>query len=127
MIASAFIRMAKTLLTLSVIVVTAYAIQDDAIAMHTVGGCLSRDGESWTLTKATVGEPTEQAFTTREELRVSILQKLGTLTYRLLGVAEFMVDRHEGHKVQVKGLRLSIDNDLRLNVTSLQQLAPLCQ
>ena len=56
-----------------------------------------------------------------------MLQKLETLTYRLLGVVEFMVDEHEGHKVQVKSLRLSIDNDLRLNVTSLQPLAPLCQ
>ena len=56
-----------------------------------------------------------------------MFQKLGTLTYRLLGVGEFMVDEHEGHKVQVKGLRLSIDNDLRLNATSLQPLAPLCQ
>ena len=127
MIASAFIRMADTLLTLSVIVVTAYAIHDNAIAMHTVVGCLSRDGENWTLTQATVGELTQQAFTTREELQVSMFQKLGTLTYRLLGVVEFMVDEHEGHKVQVKGLRLSIDNDLRLNATSLQQLAPLCQ
>ena len=50
MIASAFILMADTLLTLSVIVVTAYAIHDNAIAMHTVVGCLSRDGENWTLT-----------------------------------------------------------------------------
>ena len=95
--------------------------------MHTVVGCLYRDGENWTLTQATVGELTQQAFTTREELQVSMFQKLGTLTYRLLGVGEFMVDEHEGHKVRVKGLRLSIDNDLRLNATSLQPLAPLCQ
>ena len=107
--------------------VSAHAGQDDPIELRTVVGCVARDVDSWILERATEGEPTERAFTSQDELAVSRQQALGSLTYRLLGVGEFGVDGHDGHKVQVKGLRLHMDGELRLNVTSFQHLAPACE
>ena len=104
-----------------------YAGQDEPIELRTVVGCLARDADSWTLERATEGEPTERAFTSQDEIAVSRQQALGSLTYRLLGVGEFGVDGHDGHKIQVKGLRLNIDGELRLNVTSFQHLTPACE
>ena len=115
------------LLVLGLPGVSARAGQDDPIELHTVVGSLARDADSWTLERATEGEPTERAFTSQDEIAVSRQQALGSLTYRLLGVGEFSVDGHDGHKVQVKGLRLHMDGQLRLNVTSFQHLAPTCE
>lgn len=115
------------LLVLGLPGVSAPAGQDEPIELRTVVGCLARDADSWTLERATEGEPTERAFTSQDEIAVSHQQALGSLTYRLLGVGEFGVDGHDGHKVQVKGLRLNIDGELRLNVTSFQHLAPACE
>ena len=106
---------------------SAQARQDDPIELRTVVGCLSRTADSWTLTRATEGEPTDRAFTSEDEIAGSRQQPLGSLTYRLLGIGEFGVDEHDGHKVQVKGLRLNIDGELRLNVTSFQHLEPACE
>jgi hypothetical protein len=105
---------------------SAPAGQDDPIELRTVVGCLSRAANSWTLERATEGEPTDRAFTSEDEIAVSRSQPLGSLTYRLLGIGEFGVDGHDGHKVQVKGLRLNMDGELRLNVTSFQHLEPAC-
>ncbi len=118
---------AVLLLVLGVFGVSTGAGQDDPIELRTVVGCLARDADSWTLERATEGDPSERAFTSQDEIDVSRQQALGSLTYRLLGVGEFGVDTHDGHKVQVKGLRLNIDGELRLNVTSFQHLAPACE
>ncbi len=115
------------LLVLGLPGVSAPAGQDEPIELRTVVGCLARDADSWTLERATEGEPTERAFTSQDEIAVSHQQALGSLTYRLLGVGEFGVDAHNDHKVQVKGLRLNIAGELRLNVTSFQHLSPDCQ
>ena len=127
MIVPAPTGIATVLSVLSLTDVTGYTAQDDSIEMRTVVGCLARAGESWTLEQATAGEPTERAFTSREELDTSKLQELGVLIYRLLGIAEFGAAELEGHKVQVKGLRVSNNNDLRFDVTPFQHLDPLCQ
>ena len=118
---------AVLVLVLSVPGVSGHTGQDDPIELRTVVGCLARDADSWTLDRATEGEPTDRAFTTEDEIEESQQRALGSLTYRLLGVGEFGVDAHDGHKVQVKGLRLNIAGELRLNVTSFQHLSPDCQ
>ena len=102
----------------------AQAGQDSAIEPRTVVGCLRSGGGEWMLDRATAGEPSERAFTSRDELDASRRQALGSPTYRLLGVGEFAIDDHNGHKV--KGLRFDHDGELRLNVTSFQPLAPNC-
>ena len=118
---------AVLVLVLSVPGVSGHTGQDDPIELRTVVGCLAHDANSWTLDRATEGEPTDRAFTTEDEIEESQQRTLGSLTYRLLGVGEFGVDAHDGHKVQVKGLRLNIAGELRLNVTSFQHLSPVCQ
>ncbi len=104
----------------------AQAGQDPEVEMRTVVGCLAGGG-AWMLERATPGEPTEQAFTSEDELDASRGRALGSLSYRLLGVGEFAVEDHDGHKVQVKGLRFARDGELRLNVTSFQPLDPDCR
>ena len=106
---------------------SAQAGQDAAIELRTVVGCLAGSGDAWMLQRATEGEPTERAFTSEDELDDSRRRALGSLSYRLLGVGEFAVGDHDGHKVQVKGLRFARDGELRLNVTSFQPLDPDCR
>lgn len=106
---------------------SARAGQEAAIELRTVVGCLAGGGDAWMIERATEGEPTERAFTSEEEIDDSRRQALGSLSYRLLGVGEFPVGDHDGHKVQVKGLRFARDGELRLNVTSFQPLEPDCR
>lgn len=101
--------------------------QEAAVELRTVVGCVARSGGGWMLERATEGEPTERAFTSEDELDDSRRRGLGSLSYRLLGVGEFAVGDHDGHKVQVKGLRFVRDGELRLNVTSFQPLDPDCR
>ena len=101
--------------------------QQAAVELRTVVGCVARSGSGWMLERATEGEPTERAFTSEDELDGSRRRGLGSLSYRLLGVGEFAVGDHDGHKVQVKGLRFARDGELRLNVTSFQPLDPDCR
>ena len=117
---------ASVLLAGTVAGAVAQAGQDAAVELRTVVGCLAASGAVWTLEHATEGEPTEQAFTSREEVDASRRRALGSLTYRLLGVGEFALEDRDGHKVQVKGLRFARDGELRLNVTSFQPLDPDC-
>ena len=99
------------------------------VALVTVVGCLTEEvGDlPWVLERATEGEPTEQAFTSEEEIARSAAGALGSLQFRLLGVGEFGIEPHIGHRVQVKGLKLRYDGEWRLNITSFQQLASTCE
>ena len=42
-------------------------------------------------------------------------------------VGEFGIEPHVGHKVQAKGLEVTLDGERRLNITSFQHLAPACE
>ena len=99
------------------------------VTLVTVVGCLAEEAGDlpWILERATAGEPTEQAFTSEEELARSAGDALGELRYRLLGVGEFGVESHVGHRVQAKGLKFGYDGEWRLNITSFQHLAPTCE
>ncbi len=120
-------RAVSVLLAGMVAVAPAQAGQDPEVELRTVVGCLAGGGGAWMLERATPGEPTERAFTSREELEASRGRALGSLSYRLLGVGEFAVEDHDGHKVQVKGLWFARDGELRLNVTSFQPLDLDCR
>ena len=103
--------------------------QQQLIQMVTVVGCLQQvSGDlPWMLEKATEGTPSETAFTSQDEVDESQDRALGTLEYRLLGVGEFDIEPHVGHKVQAKGLEVTLDGERRLNITSFQHLAPACE
>ena len=91
-------------------------------------GCLTQGpGNTWTVTSAT--EPAKAAigFSKPEELKVAETKALGTLRFRLLGLAEFAPADHKGHKVVVKGLWIKDGSDPRLNVTSLMTASAACK
>jgi hypothetical protein len=50
----------------------------------------------------------------------------GTQDFRLISVNSFMPDLHNGQKVEAKGLIYRETGESRLNVTSLQMVAPNC-
>jgi mono/diheme cytochrome c family protein len=92
-------------------------------------GCLSPEANgAWSLVKADGPRPVRARIvdgTTPEELKISAAQPLGTQTFPLLSVTRQQAP-FEGHKVQVKGV-LTRQNTLdRINVMSLDSVAPTC-
>ncbi len=109
---------------------SALAVQKQGdVKLMTVVGCLRHDSGDlpWVLERATGGKNAKTAFSSQDELRASGEQSLGSFEHRLLGVSEFGVEPHVGHKVQVKGLQFSYEGESRINVTSFQHLAPNCE
>ena len=109
---------------------SALAVQEQGdVKLMTVVGCLRHDSGDlpWVLERATEGKNAKTAFSSQDELRASGEQSLGSFEHRLLGVSEFGVGPHVGHKVQVKGLQFSYEGESRINVTSFQHLAPNCE
>ena len=92
-------------------------------------GCLTpQANNTWALDKSGVPRPVHDRIvegTTPEELKLSAAQPLSTLMFPLLSVTEKGAS-YAGHKVQVKGV-LTRQNTLeRINVMSLDSLAPTC-
>lgn len=94
-----------------------------------VVGCLRQDTGDvpWVLDRATEGTPASTPYTSEEEVSASADLPLGSLEYRLVGSGPFDVERHVGHRVQAKGLRLTYEGERRLNLTSFQHVAPSCE
>jgi mono/diheme cytochrome c family protein len=92
-------------------------------------GCLGAEPNSmWALVKAGSPAPVRSRIvdgTTPEELKGSAAQPLGTQTFRLLSVAPRGAS-YAGHKVQVKGVLTRQNQIERINVMSLESLAPAC-
>ena len=109
-------------------------------------GCVVRDGATWTLTRASEPVVTRVAFSSTTAIEEAKSTSLGTGTYSLIGVAEFLpvgglLDQFQrseftasesanstgalvpGHRVLVKGL--FIENQ-RINLTSVIGLADSC-
>ena len=91
-------------------------------------GCLTQgSGNAWTVTSATEPARATIGFSKPEELKAAEVKALGTLQFRLLGLAEFAPADHKGHKVVVKGLWIKDASDPRLNVTSLMTASTACK
>jgi S-disulfanyl-L-cysteine oxidoreductase SoxD len=92
-------------------------------------GCLSAEANNtWALVKAGSPRPVRARIvdgTTQEELKVSAAQPLGTQTFPLLSVTQQAASR-VGHKVQVKGVLTRQNTVERINVMSLESVAPMC-
>jgi mono/diheme cytochrome c family protein len=92
-------------------------------------GCLSPEAnDTWALVKA--GSPRAVRArivdgTTPEELKVSAAQPLGTQAFPLLSVTQRGAS-YAGHKVQVKGVLTRQNTVERINVMSLESVAPMC-
>jgi mono/diheme cytochrome c family protein len=92
-------------------------------------GCLTpQANDTWALVKASGPRPVRARIvkgTTPEELSVSAAQALGSQTFLLLSVAPQGASL-AGHKVQVKGVLNRQNKIERINVMSLDSVAPAC-
>jgi len=92
-------------------------------------GCLSQAANNtWALAKAGSPRPVRARIvgeTTREELNASAAQPLGTQTFPLLSVTPEGA-AYAGHKVQVTGVLTRQNTIDRINVMSLESVAPTC-
>jgi len=99
-------------------------------AIIQVVGCMTQDGDNWTLTS--VGQPSRirnSEKSTPEELKDASSKSLGTLTFRLQNLAmlgAFAPDAHKGHKMVAKGAFMRQANTDRLSVTELEMIGPQC-
>jgi len=99
-------------------------------AIVQIVGCMSQDGDSWSLTNA--AEPMRLRMSekaTPEELKAAEAKPLGTMTFRLQNLAmlgSFTPDAHKGHKMMAKGPLIRQSNTERISVTELEMLAPSC-
>ena len=90
-------------------------------------GCLAqRPDNRWVLTSA--GEPVvsrDQPLTS-DELKKAAASPLGDDKFLLVSVLPFKPNAYQGQKVSAKGLFYKAPSENRLNVTSLQPVAPSC-
>ena len=97
-------------------------------ALVQVVGCLAAGPDAaWIVGSAT--EPIrskDPSPSTNDELKTSQAAALGSKTFLLLNVYP-RPDAYKGHKVEAKGFLIRDPNGDRLNVTSVQSLAPGCQ
>ncbi len=96
-------------------------------ALVQVVGCLVVQApNAWTLSHASEPVRTkEPASSTGDELKTSTATPLGAAAFRLLNVYP-RPDAYAGHKVEAKGFLIRDPAGDRLNVTSVQSLAPAC-
>ena len=91
-------------------------------------GCLSEGpAKAWTLTNA--AEPARAGragFSRPEEVKAAEGRGLGSQQIKLIGMTEMNPGPHRGHKVLVKGLLIKDASGQRINVTSLETVAPGC-
>ena len=92
-------------------------------------GCLSAAAnDAWALVQASSPRPVRARIvggTTPDELKASAAQALGTQTFPLMSVKPQSASL-AGHKVQVKGVLTRQKTVERINVMSLDSVAPTC-
>jgi hypothetical protein len=96
-------------------------------ALVQVVGCLTEAPENtWMLTNASEPARTKNPQPSKDdELKNSEKIALGSENFRLMNVYP-APDSRKGHKVEAKGLLIRDPRGDRINVTSLQSLAPAC-
>ena len=119
--------------------------------LMSVVGCATRTAEgAWMLTNATDGVESKVLFVSAKEIEEAKKKALGKNQYKLLGTLEFLTKEEllkdalrskftrpdvanatgqlqDGRKLLVKGLLITVSNEKRLNLVSVQQLADTCK
>ena len=97
-------------------------------ALVSVVGCLNQAVDNgWLLVNASEPARTKDPASSKDEELRSIQSKtLGTQKLLLMNVYP-SPDAYKSHKVETKGFLIREPNETRLNVTSLQSLAPDCE
>jgi len=90
-------------------------------------GCLAEDPDAtWMLADASEPIRTKDPAASKDdELKNSEAAALGAQTFQLLNVYP-RPDQYKGHKVEAKGFLIRDPGGDRINVTSVQTLAPRC-
>jgi S-disulfanyl-L-cysteine oxidoreductase SoxD len=95
-------------------------------ALVQVIGCLQNSGDGWTLTQAAPPVRTENPDASpAEQLGKLASTPAGTGNLRLLGIYS-APDEHKGHRMEAKGFLVKDPDGDRLNVVSLEMIAPAC-
>ena len=129
--------------------------QNDEPALSTpimsVVGCGSRTADGiWMLTNATDGVESRVLFASDEELQEAAQQALGSKNYVLIGTTDFLSQEdllshpqraqftrpavanatgqlQNGRKLFVKGLLITAQNEMRLNLVAVHQVSETCE
>jgi mono/diheme cytochrome c family protein len=100
-------------------------------AIVSVVGCMTPDGDNWTLTKA--ADPSRLRVAekaTADELKAAGAKPLGTQTFRLQNLAmlgAFDPQAHKGHKMMAKGPVIRNSSGERISVTELEMVGSSCE
>jgi hypothetical protein len=96
-------------------------------ALVQVIGCLTQGAnKTWMLTKTTDPVQTREETSTSVALKTAAAKSLGAQTYLLVSAGAFHPESHKGEKVEARGLLYREPGENRLNLTSLQTVAPSC-
>jgi len=104
----------------------------NALQVVAVVGCVTADGDAWTLTNASGplvvptadGKAETGSGVTFERAKA---EPPGKERYRLMNMlAELHVADHKGQRVLVKGLILGDGKDRRINLMAFEPIAPSC-
>jgi hypothetical protein len=100
--------------------------QDTASVVEVVG-CLQQSAAGgWALIHAGDASVSPTQATSAAAVKAAGKKPLGNGRYQLLGFDVFLPRSHPGRRVVVKGVLVQDNEDSRLNVTSLQELAAGC-
>ena len=92
-----------------------------------VVGCLTQGPKNvWVLTNTSEPIVTKEDEPTATGLKTAAAKPLGAQTFQLVSVSGFTPESHKGHKMEARGLLYREPDDARLNLTSLQMVAPSC-
>jgi mono/diheme cytochrome c family protein len=94
------------------------------ILVQTIGCLTQGPKNTWSLTKAS--EPTVTKEGATKEDAPIFTAKPGAQTFLLVSAAAFQPDSHKGETVAARGLLYREPGESRLNLTSLQTVAPTC-
>jgi mono/diheme cytochrome c family protein len=99
-------------------------------SMIQVVGCMTQDGDNWTLTQATSPVRTRVSDAiSPDELKVAQSTPLGTATLRLQNLVmlgSFKPELHKGHTMLAKGPLLRRSNAEIISVTALEMVGDRC-
>lgn len=102
--------------------------RDPTVDIAQVEGCLEQSpAKTWMLTNASDPAVSKTEATTSAAVKAAEAKPLGDRRYQLLGASVFNPSLYKGQKVAVKGALIQGANENRLNVTSMQSLAPACR
>jgi mono/diheme cytochrome c family protein len=99
-------------------------------AIVQVVGCMTQDGDAWTLNSATPPRRLRNSEkVTPDELKAAESGPLGSGTFRLQNftmLGAFNPDSHKGHKMLAKGTLIRQGASERISVTELEMVGAAC-